>query len=64
MPDRGVVVTEPGLAECPRCLQVEDVVLVAVANEPEVPDPLVGKSERHLRTGRHELKGARPGAPR
>ena len=48
MPDRGVVVPEAGLAERARRLQVEEVVLVAVANEPEVPDPLVGKSERHV----------------
>jgi hypothetical protein len=42
MADRGVVVTEVRIAEGARCLEVEDVVFVAVAGKPEVPYPRVG----------------------
>ena len=46
MPDRSVVVTKLWPLERAGSLKVEDVVL-RVAREPEVPDPLVGKAEGH-----------------
>ena len=45
MADRGVVMAEVRVAEGARCLEVEDVVIVAVAGKPEVPYPLVGQQE-------------------
>jgi len=42
MADPGVVVAEFRVAEGAQCLEVEDVVFVAVAGKPEVPYPPVG----------------------
>ena len=61
MPDRGVVVAQLGVAERARGLQVEDVDVVAVDGEPEVPQPVIGQAERH---GRGILPScAEPGSP-
>jgi hypothetical protein len=40
--DRGVVVADLRVTVIPRCLQVEEVMVVAVAGKPEVPYPPVG----------------------
>ena len=45
--DRRVVVTQLGVAQRARRLQVEDVDVLAVAGEPEVPQPVVGQAQRH-----------------
>jgi hypothetical protein len=42
MADRGVVMAPVRVAMGAFCLEVEDVVIVAVAGEPEVPYPPVG----------------------
>jgi hypothetical protein len=42
MADRGVVVAEFRVAKVAWCLEVEDVVILAVAGKPEVPYPRVG----------------------
>jgi hypothetical protein len=42
MADRGVVMAEVRVAMAARRLEVEGVVIVAVAGKPEVPYPRVG----------------------
>ena len=48
VPDGGVLVAQRRLPERAWRLQIEDVVLAAVASEPEVPHPLVRKAKRHF----------------
>ena len=45
MSDRGIPVAEVGVAERARRLQVEDVLVGAVRDQPEVPDPTVVEVE-------------------
>src|SRR5690606_5769767 len=47
VPDRRAVVAQVGVTERLGCLEVEDVDVVPVVGEPEVPDPAVGQGERH-----------------
>src|SRR5438874_3094195 len=51
MTDGGVSVSELRLPEGARCLEIEDVLLAAVADDPEVPDPLVGQTQGHVTRG-------------
>ncbi len=60
MPDRRVAMAQLGIAERARRLQVEDVDVLAVAREPEVPQPVAGQPQRH----RAAVGAALPGRER
>ena len=49
MPDGGVVMAQLRIPERARRLQVEDVHILAVAREPEVPEPVPGQPQAHIR---------------
>jgi hypothetical protein len=53
MPDERVGVTQPGVAECPRRLEVEEVVAVTVVDDPAVPDPLLGIAQHAITLATH-----------
>ena len=59
MADRRVVVAQLGVPERPRGLQIEDVDVVAVDGEPEVPQPVIGQAERHGRGILPSVRGTR-----
>ena len=48
MADLGVAVAQVRVAEVARGVQEEDVHVVAVGGEPEVPDPMPGQAQAQL----------------
>ena len=59
MPDRRVVVALLRVAERARRLEVEDVDVVAVDGEPEVPQPMIVQAQRHRRGILPSVRGTR-----
>src|SRR6266508_5559932 len=57
MPDPGVAVAQVGMADVTGRVQEEDVDVVAVLCEPEVPDPVVRQAQAHRASGANGLGG-------